>query len=225
MSYHSGRSKINTNNIVRTELGGTRTISGASQIKSAQKCGGEAEGGAGASAVKRYEFFDTGLQFSFRCYNLSMKVSSSKNSQLFLSLTEAIKTFLEEVNKHKLQDMATHEWTVKDELCHIAFWHDYYAQNYSSLVAGIKPYVFTSKGGSTRNQEGVDRLNHQSKKDLVTSLHKAHASLYKSIVVKRVPKMSYTDRKKYKTEEFLKEITAHIKRHTILVKRAKNFSN
>ena len=40
--------------------------------------------------------------------------------------------------------MTIEKWTVKDVLCHIAFWYNYYAQNHSSLVAGTKPYIFTS---------------------------------------------------------------------------------
>jgi len=153
-----------------------------------------------------------------------MKSSSRKYSQLFLSLTEAIKVFLREIEKQRLQHLATEKWTVKDVLCHIAFWHNYYAQNYSSLAAGTKPYIITSKGGSKRNQEGVSSLNHKSQKYLINLINNAQASLYKSIVIKKVPKMSYTDHKVYKTEEFLKEITGHIQRHTLQVRRAKKFN-
>src|SRR4030043_1439082 len=111
-----------------------------------------------------------------------MKTLSKKYSQLFLLLTEAVEMFIQEIGKHSLLDMATKEWTVKDELCHIVFWHDYYAQNYAALAAGTKPFLFVSKGGSTRNQEGVDRLKHKSQKYLVTMLDKAQASLFNSIV-------------------------------------------
>lgn len=154
-----------------------------------------------------------------------MKGSSSKYTSLFLSLTEAVGEFLQEIEKQRLQNMATEKWSVKDVLCHIAFWHNYYAQNYSSLASGTKPYIFKSKGGSTRNQEGVDSLNHKSQKDLIKLINKAQASLYESIVVKEVPKMSYTDRRKYKTDEFLGEITRHIQRHTMQVRRAKKTIN
>ena len=153
-----------------------------------------------------------------------MKSSSGKYSQLFLSLTESIETFIQEVKKHRLSDLATEKWTVKDILCHIAFWHNYYAQNYASLSAVTKPFVFTSKGGSTRNQKGVDSLNHKSQKELTNSINKSQISLYRSIVIKKVPKMSYTDRREYKTVEFLKEITGHIQRHTMQVRRAKKIN-
>ncbi len=153
-----------------------------------------------------------------------MKTASKKYAQLFLLLTKTVKAFLEEVNKHSLLDMATDKWTVKDELCHIAFWHDYYAQNYAALAAGTKPFLFVSKGGSTRNQEGVNRLKHKSQKYLVTLLNNAQISLFDSIVVKQVPKMTYIVGRVYKTEKFLEMIIGHINRHAILVRRAKKIN-
>lgn len=154
-----------------------------------------------------------------------MKETSDKYSQLFLLLTEAVKVFLEEVNKHNLRDMATKEWSVKDQLCHIAFWHNYYAQNYAALAAGAKPFLFVSKGGSTRNQKGVDMLKYKSRRQLITLLNKAHTSLYGSIVVKKVPKMTYIVGSDYTTESFLEMITGHIQRHAALVKRAKKLKS
>lgn len=150
-----------------------------------------------------------------------MKTSSSKYSQLFIILTETVNNFIKEINKHNLLDMVTDEWNVKDELCHIAFWHDYYAQNYAALASDTKPFLFVSKGGSTRNQEGVDKLHHKSQKYLISLLNKAHLSLYNSIVVKQVPKMTYIVGTEYGTEKFLKIIIGHINRHTIFVRCAK----
>jgi hypothetical protein len=153
-----------------------------------------------------------------------MKDSSEKYTDLYFSLSKSIEEFLTEVKKHNLSDMATEKWSVKDELCHIAFWHDYYAQNYSALAAGTKPFLFVSKGGSTRNQEGVDKLKSKPQSYLVNLLNKAQTSLYDSIVVKKVPKMTYIVGTEYKTEKFLEIIIGHIQRHTLLVRRAKKNS-
>jgi len=146
---------------------------------------------------------------------------SGRYSQLFSLLAKAVTSFENEVNKHQLGEKATDEWTVKDQLCHIAGWHEYYAQNYAALASGTKPFLFVSKGGSTRNQEGVDKLKNKSKKFLLTILEKAHASLYESIVVKQVPGMTYIVGTNYTTEKFLEVVTGHITRHTILVRRAR----
>lgn len=144
-----------------------------------------------------------------------------KYNKLFLQLSDSIESFIKELTKHNLNDRATEVWSVKDVICHIAFWHIYYAQNYASLAADLDPYVFTSKGGSVRNQKGVDSLKLYSETELIDLILVANDSLYESIVVKEVPKMSYTDRKEMKTGEFLIAITGHIKRHTSQVRRAK----
>lgn len=147
--------------------------------------------------------------------------ASRDYQKLFISLTGTVNAFILEVKKHKLQDMATEEWSVKDVLCHIAYWHQYYAQNYLALARGEKPFIFTSKGGSTRNQEGVDKYKNKSRKDLISIISKAQSSLYKSIVIKKVPKMTYIAGSEYETDDFLLMIDRHIQRHTIQVKRAK----
>lgn len=153
-----------------------------------------------------------------------MKKSSDKYPQLFLLLTEAVQGFIYEVDKHDLSDMASREWTVKDQLCHVAGWHDYYAQNYAAMANGTAPFLFASRGGSTRNQEMVEKLKHKSKSFLVAKFNNAHTSLQESIVMKKVPKMTYILGRDYTTEDFLQMITAHIQRHTLLVRRAKKLS-
>lgn len=145
----------------------------------------------------------------------------SKFRQLFSSLDKTVQLFIKEVNEQKLTNIAAGSWSTKEVLCHIVFWHRYYAQQYSALARGKKPLVFTSRNGSTRNKEGVNTLKHMSKKDLIKMLNKAHNNLYQAIVIKNVPEMSYTDHRKYKTDEFLKVINGHIKRHTIQIRRAK----
>ena len=148
-------------------------------------------------------------------------MSQINYSQLFSILDETLHTFIQEVNKQNLQNMVTGEWSVKDELCHIVFWHRYYAQNYSALARGEEPIIFTSKGGSMRNQEGVNSLKATSKKDLIRLLQVAQRELFECIVVKKISAMNYTDRKKYKTEDFLDEIIRHVKRHTQQIMKAK----
>lgn len=147
--------------------------------------------------------------------------NDTKYSRLFDSLDKTVNEFIEEVTRQKLHNMATDKWTVKDVLCHIAFWHRYYAQNYASLADGEKPYVFPSKGGSTRNQDGVQSLNRKSRMELFRIIKNSQDSLRKSIVVSHVPEMNYIGSTKYSTEDFLKIVTGHIGRHTIQVKRAK----
>lgn len=142
-------------------------------------------------------------------------------AELFSLLDKTVENFVKEVNNQQLRNKATDVWSVKDELCHIVFWHTYYAQNYSALAKGEKPVVFPSAGGSTRNQEGVNSLKGKSKDELIQLLDNAQKSLYESIVIKKVPAMDYTNRKRYTTEDFLIEIARHINGHTKQVVKAK----
>lgn len=148
----------------------------------------------------------------------------ARYSKLFSRLEIVLQDFINEVNKSKLTKAATDEWSVKDVLCHITFWHGYYAEQYAALATNKKPFIFTSRGGSARNQEGVDSLKGLSKKDLIKKLLIAQKSLHKSIVVSKVHQMNYTDRTTYKTEVFLDVIIGHIIRHTVQVRRAKDVS-
>ena len=150
-----------------------------------------------------------------------MKRVTSKYSSSYSVLKDTLDDFIRQVNKQNLSSLATDSWTVKDVLCHITFWHQYYARQYADLATRKKPFIFTSKGGSKRNQEGVNSLRHLSKKALLKLLNKSNKSLYNSIVIKKISGMDYTDKKHYKSEEFLDVVIGHIKRHTVQVRKAK----
>ena len=143
-----------------------------------------------------------------------------KIRDLFTDLRGALGEFLKEVERKKLGDMATEEWTVKDVLGHITFWHQYYAQQYESLARGEDPYYHLSLAG--KNEEGRKKMQRVSKKELVRELLKANDSLGVSILDKKVPMMRYMARRTYSTEEFLDVVISHIQRHTRQVRRAKS---
>lgn len=144
----------------------------------------------------------------------------TKYQELFIYLSKNIEIFIEEVNRKKLSLMATDEWTVKDELCHIVFWHENYAANYQALAEHKNPPL--PEGMSTINQRGVSSLRRYSAKELVIRLKKANQSLGKSIIDKQVPEMTYSKGgRTYKTDDFLEMIARHIETHTKQVKRAK----
>ncbi len=145
----------------------------------------------------------------------------SKNyDELFNEFTKSVETFIKEVEKKNSKLMATDEWSVKDELCHITFWHENYAVNYKALTEHKDPPL--PEGMSTINIAGVLSLRKCSIKELVTRLRKANKSLEKSIVEKKVPKMTYSKGgRTYKTADFLEIITRHINTHTKQVRRAK----
>lgn len=141
-------------------------------------------------------------------------------TELFSTLTESIESFIYEVKNKKSTQMITDEWTVKDELCHITFWHENYAANYEALAKHENPPL--PEDMSTINMAGVLYLQKYPIKELISRLRKAHESLYDSIVVNKVPQMTYSKGGRlYKTADFLEMITRHIHTHTKQVKKAK----
>lgn len=139
---------------------------------------------------------------------------------LFTTLSDNIETFIHEVKSKKSDLMGTDEWTVKDELCHIVFWHENYAANYKALADHKDPPL--PEGMSTINMAGVMSLRKYSIKKLITRLNSANKSLHKSIVEKKVPQMTYSKGgRMYETAYFLEMIARHINTHTKQVKRAK----
>lgn len=143
----------------------------------------------------------------------------NKYNELFTQLSLYIDDFIGEVLVKKSGMQTTDEWTVKDQLCHIVFWHENYAANYKALADHKNPPL--PEGMSTINLAGVLSLRKYSTSKLIARLEAANESLYTSIVIKKVPMMTYSKGgRTYETSDFLVMISRHIDTHTKLVKRA-----
>ena len=140
-------------------------------------------------------------------------------NELFITLTESVEAFIHEVKNKRSDLMATDEWTVKDELCHIVFWHENYAANYKALAEHKDPPL--PEGMSTINMRGVASLRRRSIKELIARFYLANLSLRKSIIKNKVPRMTYSKGgRTYETADFLEMIARHINTHTKQVKKA-----
>lgn len=141
--------------------------------------------------------------------------------ELFEKLSNTLEDFKNELSKHPLNKKVTDNWTVKDILCHVTFWHMNYAQNYSALAKGIEPPLLQGPYYMI-NEYGVKKLRKNSTQMLLKKLDEAHKSLEDSILKKGVKKMTY---KKggitYATPEFLQVIESHIRGHRVQLRRAK----
>jgi len=146
--------------------------------------------------------------------------ANKKNRELFLKLDQALQAFIFEINKKKLKDMVSDEWTIKDLLGHITYWHQYYAQQYKALSIGDKPYIHQSLVG--KNEEAIKKTKHISQKKLIGNLLEANETLRTSILVKKVAKMKYVKSSQYSTNHFLEVVIAHINRHTQQARKAKS---
>lgn len=141
--------------------------------------------------------------------------------QLFAILSKNLGGFIEEVKNKKLTLMATDEWTVKDILCHIVFWHETYAANYKALAQHSK-LAIPELPAYKLNMPAVISLRRDTIEELINKLHKANKILYTSIVEKKVPRMTYNKGgRTYDTADFLDMVARHVNTHTKHVRGAR----
>lgn len=140
----------------------------------------------------------------------------------FAKMSESLDMFVKEVKNKKHNLMATDKWTVKDILCHILFWHTNYAANYHALTLKKEPPLLEGPGYKL-NEDGVKSLRKYSVNTLIKKLYSTQKSLYQSIVIKKVPKMTYkkSTMRVYSTNSFLNLVAGHLNTHTLQVKRAR----
>lgn len=142
-------------------------------------------------------------------------------NMLFEILSNNLEKFIEEVKKKKSTSMATDEWTVKDVLCHLVFWHENYAANYNALANHKEPQLLDGPGYRL-NTEGVRSLRRSKTEELINRLKIANNKLYQSIVNKRISKMTYKKNGRvFSTSDFLYLIARHFVTHTKHIKSAK----
>lgn len=147
-------------------------------------------------------------------------MKTKKYQEVFHVLTNQLDIFIDIVKSTKLSLMVSEEWTVKDLLCHIVFWHEMYAANYKAQ--DDKTYFELPDQMSTINTRGVASLNMNSREILLNRLSKAHESLRESIIVNQVPSMKYSKKGRiYETGEFLEMIARHINTHTKQLSKSK----
>lgn len=148
-------------------------------------------------------------------------MENKKYQKLFARLSKNLEIFIDEVKRKNLNSVATDQWTVKEVLCHLVFWHENYAGNYQALVQHKEPPLFDETFYNL-NIEGVYSLHKYPVQELISRLLKANQTLYDCIVVKKVPQMLYKKNGSlYQTSEFLDLIAGHLATHTKQVRRAK----
>ena len=77
------------------------------------------------------------------------------------------------------------EWTAKDFLGHIVFWHESFARNVCDIASGVKPRPLKGKL-SDLNQQGVEEMRLHSIETLISRLEAAHRNIQKNILTKNL---------------------------------------
>ena len=148
-------------------------------------------------------------------------MTQSTFEPLLNALQQSIEQFIDEIRHKKLTQRATDAWSVKDELCHIVFWHENYAANYQALALHQEPDLLDGPGYKL-NADSVVALHKYSIKTLIQRLEAAQRELREAILSHNILQMTYKKGGRiYKTEDFLDMVTHHINTHTKQVKRAR----
>lgn len=112
------------------------------------------------------------------------------------------------------------DWSAKDVLGHITFWHESFARNVRDLVNGVKPTPLKGKY-SELNELCLSETRNQTVKTITIRLAAAHGLIQENILSKKLQLIPYKKgARSYTPEEHL-EITAnHIDGHLRDLKKA-----
>jgi uncharacterized damage-inducible protein DinB len=146
-------------------------------------------------------------------------------SKSLADLSESIDGFIEEYKHHYSTDSMSELWSVKDVLCHITYWHRYYAENLAAEARGGS-HIMPKTKLYLMNQKGVEEMRPYSDKKLFILLTRAHKKLAKAVLSGKVIQMTYWEgRKPYSLLTFLEIVDRHIGSHTRGIRKKRKIKN
>ena len=151
--------------------------------------------------------------------------SRAKASRLELieQLDEAVQQIIAAVRQiEHPESLRVDDWSAKDTLGHIAFWHESFARNVSALVDGREPSVLEG-AYSHLNQRGVEASRAMTVGRIAGRIRRAQATIRRCIV--KLPAGTAIPYRKgsrdYSPKEHLVTVRGHIIAHLHRVERAR----
>ncbi|MBE0672936.1 MAG: ClbS/DfsB family four-helix bundle protein [Anaerolineales bacterium] len=112
------------------------------------------------------------------------------------------------------------EWTAKDILGHIVFWHESFARNVRDIVNDIKPTPLKGKY-SDLNQRCFDEMRQKTVEEIIQRLEAAHRVIRENILNPKLVLIPYKKGSRdYTPEEHLDIVNEHIKEHLSGISKA-----
>ena len=112
------------------------------------------------------------------------------------------------------------EWTAKDILGHIVFWHESFARNVRDIVNDIKPTPLKGKY-SDLNQRCFDEMRTKTVEDITKRLEAAHRIIQENILNPKLVLIPYKKGSRdYTPDEHLDIVNEHIKEHLNGIRKA-----
>ena len=133
---------------------------------------------------------------------------------LLQHLNETISQLLDVYQNVANPDMVVCEdWTAKDILGHITFWHESFARNVSDLVNDIKPTPLKGRFIDL-NQRGVEEMRPYPLAEVLERLAIAHRTIQDNILNPKLSAIPYRKGSRdYTPEEHLDIVRGHIREH------------
>lgn len=144
-----------------------------------------------------------------------------KRELLLEQLNETI-VQLFDVYKHMANPEMTvyEEWTAKDILGHIVFWHESFARNVRDIVNDIKPTPLKGKY-SELNQRCFDEMRPKTAGEIIQRLEAAHRVIRENILNPKLGLIPYKKGSRdYTPDEHLEIVNEHINEHLSDIRKA-----
>jgi hypothetical protein len=153
------------------------------------------------------------------------KGSGAQNSRRVLleQLDETVECIIKTVTRTpKPETLQVDDWTVKDTLGHIAFWHESFARNVRALADGRQPDVLEGTYPDL-NQRGVERSRSMSVGQIAGRIRRAQVVIRQCIA--RLPADIMIPYRKgsrdYSPDEHLITVRGHIVAHLHRIEKAR----
>ena len=144
--------------------------------------------------------------------------SAEKNvktrKELLDRLNETVSQLFAEYHNVAHPEIAVYEdWTAKDVLGHITFWHESFARNVSDIIKDIKPTPLSGRY-SDLNQRCMDEMRPLTVGAIVARLESAHQAIQEDILSAKLTLIPYKKGSRdYSPAEHLDIVNEHIKEH------------
>jgi hypothetical protein len=140
---------------------------------------------------------------------------------LLKQLNETISQLIDVYKNIADPEMAVYEeWTAKDILGHIVFWHESFARNVRDIVNDIKPTPLKGKYCDL-NQRCFDEMSTKTVETLTKRLEAAHRVIQENILNPKLVLIPYKKGSRdYMPDEHLDIVNKHVKEHLSGIRKA-----
>jgi hypothetical protein len=152
-----------------------------------------------------------------------MDTESKLREVLLTVLNNTICSFLEFYQQESdFDNIFIGEWTAKQVIMHVTFWHESFARNVRDLALGIKPKILIGTYAAL-NTRAFEEMGQLSMTEIANRLQHAQEMIQRYILNPKLGMIPYKARSRdYSPEEHLEIVHLHIQDHLKDLKLAGN---